>query len=56
MYNVVCLCIHICVGLYEYIILCVNWYSLTAVVPLHTQRLAAVGRLQQLELQQDGLV
>lgn len=25
-------------------------------VPLHTQRFAAVGRLQQLELEQDGLV
>lgn len=25
-------------------------------VPLHTQRFAAIGRLQQLELQQDGLV
>lgn len=31
-------------------------YSLTAVVPLHTQWLAAIGRLQQLELEQDGLV
>lgn len=33
-----------------------NLYSRTAVVPLHTQRLAAIGRLQQLELEQDGLV
>lgn len=36
--------------------ICVNVYSLTAVVPLHTQWLTAIGRLQQLELQQDGLV
>lgn len=28
----------------------------TAVVPLHTQRFAAIGRLQQFELQLDGLV
>lgn len=33
-----------------------NLYSLTAVVPLHTQWLAAIGRLQQLEFKQDGLV
>lgn len=33
-----------------------NLYSRTAVVPLHTQWLAAIGRLQQLELKQDGLV
>ena len=31
-------------------------YSLAAVVPLYTQWLTAIGRLQQLELQQDGLV
>lgn len=31
-------------------------HSLVAVVPLHTQRFAAIGRLQQLELKQDGLV
>lgn len=31
-------------------------HSLAAVVPLHTQRFAAIGRLQQLELKQDGLV
>lgn len=31
-------------------------HSLAAVVPLHTQRLAAIGCLQQLELKQDGLV
>lgn len=36
----------------------VQWplHSLAAVVPLHTQRFAAIGRLQQLELKQDGLV
>ena len=33
-----------------------NLYSLTAVVPLHTQWLAAIGRLQQPEFKQDGLV
>lgn len=33
-----------------------NLHSQVAVVPLHTQWLAAIGRLQQLELQQDGLV
>lgn len=31
-------------------------YSRAAVVPLHTQRFAAIRRLQQLELQQYGLV
>lgn len=31
-------------------------HSLEAVVPLHTQRFAAIGRLQQLELKQDRLV
>lgn len=31
-------------------------HSLAAVVPLHAQRFAAIGRLQQLELKQDGLV
>lgn len=31
-------------------------YSRTAVVPLHTQWLAAIGCLQQFELKQDGLV
>lgn len=31
-------------------------HSLATVVPLHTQRFAAIGRLQQLELKQDGLV
>lgn len=31
-------------------------HSRAAVVPLHTQRFAAIGRLQQLELEQDGLV
>lgn len=34
----------------------VSLYSRTAVVPLHAQRLAPIGRLQQPELQQDGLV
>lgn len=34
----------------------IDLYSRAAVVPLHAQGLAAVRRLQQLELQQDGLV
>ena len=36
--------------------MCVDLYSRTAVIPLYTQRLAAIGCLQQLELQKDGLV
>lgn len=34
----------------------IDLYSRAAVVPLHTQGFAAIRRLQQLELQQYGLV
>ena len=40
---------YICIPIY-------SLYSLVTVVPLHTQWLAAIGRLQKLELEQDGLV